>query len=599
MSQAMMAFPKIPHLANFQSSIWKYSTCNHYSLASLRGRRRGRERERSRMNVQANMDASSSSRPLANFHPTVWGHHFLSYTSQLTEVTIQEKLEHEELKDTIRKLLMETADDTIPKLVLIDTIQRLGVGYHFDNEIETSIQNILDASQQSDNINDNLYVVALRFRLVRQQGHYISSDVFNQFTYNDGKFKETLANDVQGLMSLYEAAHLRVHEEGNLEEALIFTTAHLESMATNLSNSLKVQVCEALSHPLRKTVPRVGARKYIYIYENIEGHNDLLLKFAKLDFNMLQKLHQRELSELTSWWKDLDLANKLPYARDKLVEGYLWVMGMYFEPRYSRARRMLVKVFKLISAYDDTYDAYATFDELVHFTDAIQRWDISAMDSLPPYMRPLYQANLDVYKEMEEELAKEGKSDRIYYGKREMKKLAKAYFKEAEWLNTGYTPKCEEYMKNALVSSTFMALATNSLVGTEEVITKDIFEWVTNEPSIVRASSAIARLVDDITDHKEQQQRGHVASIIECYVKEYGASEEEAYVKFRGEVNDAWKDINKALLRPTEVPMFVLERALNLARTMDTFFQNEDGYTNSNSKLKDVITLLLDKSINI
>jgi len=121
--------------------------------------------------------------------------------------------------------------------------------------------------------------------------------VFKQFTEQDGKFKETLTNDVQGLLSLYEASHLRVRDEEILEEALIFTTTHLESIVSNLSNnSLKVEVTEALKQPIRKTLPRVGARKYISIYENNDAHNHLLLKFAKLDFNLLQKFHQRELT---------------------------------------------------------------------------------------------------------------------------------------------------------------------------------------------------------------------------------------------------------------------------------------------------------------
>ena len=65
-------------------------------------------------------------------------------------------------------------------------------------------------------------------------------------------------------------------------------------------------------------------------------------------------------------------------------------------------------------------------------------------------------------------------------------------------------------------------------------------------------------------------------------------------------MKDAWKGINKALLRPIEVPIFVLQRILNLARTMDTFFQDEeDGYTNSNSKCKDIVTLLLVDSVTI
>ncbi|XP_015078050.1 (E,E)-germacrene B synthase [Solanum pennellii] len=546
--------------------------------------------------------ASSSAnkcRPLANFHPTVWGYHFLSYTH---EITNQEKVEVDEYKETIRKMLVEAPEGSEQKLVLIDAMQRLGVAYHFHNEIETSIQNIFDASKQNDNDN-NLYFVSLRFRLVRQQGHYMSSDVFKQFTNQDGKFKERLTNDVQGLLSLYEASHLRVRDEEILEEALTFTTTHLESIVSNLSNnnnSLKVEVSEALSQPIRMTLPRVGARKYISIYENNDAHNHLLLKFAKLDFNMLQKFHQGELSDLTRWWKDLDFANKIPYARDRLVECYFWILGVYFEPKYSRARKMMTKVLKMTSIIDDTFDAYANFDELVTFNDAIQRWDANAIDSIPPYMRPIYQALLDIYSEMEQVLSNEGKLDRVYYAKYEMKKLVRAYFKEAQWLNDdNHIPKYEEHMENAIVSLGYMMGATNCLVGMEEFISKETFEWLMNEPVIVRASSLIGRAMDDIVGHEVEQERGHVASVIECYTKDYGASKQEAYVKFQKEVTNAWKDINKEFFRPTEVPMFVLERVLNFTRVIDTLYKEEDGYTNARGKLKNMINSILIESVKI
>ena len=80
--------------------------------------------------------------------------------------------------------------------------------------------------------------------------------MFKQFINQDGKFKETLTNDVQGLLSLYEASHLRVRDEEILEEALTFTTTHLDSIVSNLSNnnnSLKVEVGEALTQPIRMT----------------------------------------------------------------------------------------------------------------------------------------------------------------------------------------------------------------------------------------------------------------------------------------------------------------------------------------------------------
>lgn len=100
-------------------------------------------------------------------------------------------------------------------------------------------------------------------------------------------------------MSLYEAVHLRVHGEEILEEALTFTITHLEYALNSSNDSIKVQITETLSQPIHKTATRMGARKYISTYENNDAHDNLILKFAKLDFNMLQKMHQRELSELT------------------------------------------------------------------------------------------------------------------------------------------------------------------------------------------------------------------------------------------------------------------------------------------------------------
>ncbi|PHU21141.1 Germacrene C synthase [Capsicum chinense] len=476
--------------------------------------------------------------------------------SGFEEISTQEKLELEELKEKVRKMLVETPDNSTQKLVLIDAIQRLGVAYHFKNEIKTSIQNIFDESEES-NKDDDLYVVALRFRLVRQQRHYLSSDVFEKFTNHDGKFKETLTKDVQGLLSLYEAAQLRVHGEEILEEALSFTITHLESMIPILSNLLKDQVREALSESIHTNLPRITARKYICIYENINSHNKLLLRFAKLDFNIVQKVHQKELGELTRWWKDLDFSEKFSYARDRLVECHFYSVGVYFEPGYSRARELLTKVLTIYTIIDDTYDAYATYDELVPFTDAIDRCDISAMDSVPHSLRHTYQALVDIYTQIEEKFTKERTLERLYYVKYEMKKLARAFFKEAQWLNAGRIPKCEEYMKNANVTTTCMMAATTSLSFMKEAIAKETFEWIINEPLILRASSAINRLKGDIIGHDLEQQRKHIASFIECYMKEYRASRQEANAEVEKNLTNAWKDMNTEFLHSThEIPMW-------------------------------------------
>lgn len=102
-----------------------------------------------------------------------------------------------------------------------------------------------------------------------------------------------------GLLSLYEAAHLRTHGEALLDEALAFTTYHLKSMAKSLDSGLLArQVRRALEQPLHKGIPRIEAKHFILFYEESPFKNDVLLKFAKLDYNLVQMLYKQELSQI-------------------------------------------------------------------------------------------------------------------------------------------------------------------------------------------------------------------------------------------------------------------------------------------------------------
>ncbi|KAM7493649.1 hypothetical protein LguiB_028258 [Lonicera macranthoides] len=154
----------------------------------------------------------------------------------------------EQLKEEVRQMLVGGSDEPGKQLKLIDVIQRPRVSYHFESEINVALKNHPvnfnasfgkrnEINDDDDEDDDDLYTVVLRFRLLRQRGHHISCDVFNKFKDSKGKFKESLINDTQGLLSLYESAHLRVHEEDILDEALEFATAHLEQMLNSLSRN--------------------------------------------------------------------------------------------------------------------------------------------------------------------------------------------------------------------------------------------------------------------------------------------------------------------------------------------------------------------------
>jgi len=74
------------------------------------------------------------------------------------------------------------------------------------------------------------------------------------------------------------------------------------------------------------------------------------------------------------WWKDIDVPRNFPFARDRIVELFFWVSGVYFEPEFVEARDILTKVTALTSILDDIYDAYGTLEELVLITEAIQKY---------------------------------------------------------------------------------------------------------------------------------------------------------------------------------------------------------------------------------
>ncbi|GMN72149.1 hypothetical protein TIFTF001_055217 [Ficus carica] len=170
-----------------------------------------------------------------------------------------------------------------------------------------------------------------------------------------------------------------------------------------------------------------------------------------------------------------------------------------------------------------------------------------------------------------------------------MKKQIQAYFDEAKWLNEKNVPTLEEHMQLATVSCGYGMLIITSFLGMGDIATEEVFEWATKYPKIVKAACVINRLMSDIAGHKFEQKREHIVSSVECYVKQYGVSEQEAYTVLRQQINDAWKDINEECLEPREMAMPLLMRVVNFARVIDLLYKDGDNYTNAGGIMKHLI----------
>ena len=76
-------------------------------------------------------------------------------------------------------------------------------------------------------------------------------------------------------------------------------------------------------------------------------------------------------------------------------------------------------------------------------------------------------------------------------------------------------------------------------------------------------------------------------------MKQYGVSKQEVHDEFRKQIVNAWKDINKECLGPTDVQVPLLTRVVNLARVMDLLYKDEDAYTHLGGVMVEGITSML------
>ena len=73
-------------------------------------------------------------------------------------------------------ILSNTAGkDELEGLVMIDTLQRLGIDYHFREEIEAFLNTqYMNYFSSPNHLPLDVFGVALRFRLLRQEGYNVS-----------------------------------------------------------------------------------------------------------------------------------------------------------------------------------------------------------------------------------------------------------------------------------------------------------------------------------------------------------------------------------------------------------------------------------------
>ncbi|KAF9589655.1 hypothetical protein IFM89_026789, partial [Coptis chinensis] len=437
----------------------------------------------------------------------------------------------EKLKEEVKDMLIDGTVGSLTKLELIDDLNRLGVGYHFEKDINK----ILDTLSINKDAcpKDDLHSTALLWFFSSENSEHIG------FTL---------------MLTFLPLTLFHVNGEKILYEAKEFTAKHLKLLNGNIDRSLAEEVTHSLELPLHWRMPR--------------------------------------------WWKHLGLSNKLSFARDRLVEGFLWSVGLAYGPQYLCCREWITKVVCFILTLDDLYDNYGSLEELKLFTAAVERWDLAALAQLPDCMITCFLALFNTTNDIVYTKYKARGFNILPQLKKAWAEFCKAMLVEAEWSYMRYTPSLSEYLENAWVSSSTTVGLVHAFFGTEQLITNDILECLDRNSDLIYYSSMVFRLCNDLATSSAELESGDELSAIQCYMHEANTSEHVARDKIKGLISDVWKKLNKSIYDSPFKSSFV-NIAINHARAAHTFYQNGDGVSVQDHEAKKRVTGLLIEPITI
>ncbi|KAM7522931.1 hypothetical protein LguiA_012833 [Lonicera macranthoides] len=303
---------------------------------------------------------------------------------------------------------------------------------------------------------------------------------------------------------------------------------------------------------------------------------------------------------LFRWWKNTRLGEKLKFARDRLMENFFWTVGVIFEPQFHYCRRMSTKVNSLVTIIDDIYDVYGTLDELELFTNAVERWDVSAIEQLPDYMKICFFSLYNSINEMAYDVLKDQNSNIISYLKNAWVDLCKSYLVEAKWYHNGYTPTLEEYLENAWISISAPTILVHAYFFVSNPQSKDALDCLEKYPNLFRWSSTILRLADDLGTSQDEIKRGDNLKSIQCYMHETGVSEEEARKYIHYLISEAWKKMNEErVVKDSPFIQTFVGIAMNLARMAQCMYQHGDGHGIENHETQDRVMSLIIQPISL
>ncbi|MCD7447396.1 hypothetical protein HAX54_028468 [Datura stramonium] len=534
---------------------------------------------------------------ISTYKPNIWKYeHLLSLTSQYSEGKY--KVEAEKLKEEVSCEFSKTSASSVSTpvtlLELIDRIDKLGLASYFEVETKEALEKIImymkssGANYYSTSKDQHLYAIALCFRLLREHGYPASQDMLKDLF--DGK--EKLASDMKTLLELLEGSYLSMDGENLLDDIRLFSTKNLNDLSTSnvnrfTNNNKKVY----LNNPLVWRVRWYDVRRHIDAQKVLDCN---MLKLAKLNFNITQAAHQKDLKDVIRWWSNLCIVEDLNFTRDRIVESFFFAVGIASEPQHGSLRKWLTKVIQLVLIIDDVYDIYGSLADVQQFTRALDKWDSKEVQQLPECIQTCFRALHDTTEEISVEIQQQkGGPSTLPHLKQTWVNFCKALLVEKMWCHKGHIPTLEEYLDNGWTSSSGPLLSIHVIFGLSNKITNETLDLCKSCEEIIYHISVIIRLCNDHGTSTAELERGDVASSIICYMQEKNVSEDVAREHIEGIILNSWKKINYHFnILPTSHQKIV-KHVINEARMAHVMYHSGDGFGVQDGETQDQVLINL------
>ncbi|KAK3013235.1 hypothetical protein RJ639_009053 [Escallonia herrerae] len=169
--------------------------------------------------------------------------------------------------------------------------------------------------------------------------------------------------------------------------------------------------------------------------------------------------------------------------------------------------------------------------------------------------------------------------------------MCQAFLVEAMWNYDKYTPTLDDYLDNAWRSVSGVFILGHAYFLTSPNVTQEEMECLKNYHDLLKWSSMIFRLCNDLGTSTAEIERGETANSIRRYMTETGLLEELAREHIKSLVDEVWKKMNKYLVDDSPFAKTFIERAIDLARIAQCTYQYGDGHGAPDRRSKNRITV--------